>query len=123
MAYVLAGDRNRFRSGFHHCDHLDGSQDSLMTKQKVQLPLTCDVHPHDGYGSSKDVPCPWCEIAKLREWHTNGRANIEYQGDVVRICQGHHERHEPCSFLEYRLAVEPAMKQEGDCIHCGGEHE
>lgn len=37
-----------------------------MTKQKMQLPLTCEKHLHDGYGTSKDVPCPWCEIERLR---------------------------------------------------------
>lgn len=37
-----------------------------MTKQEMMLPLNCKTHTHAGYGSSSDVPCPWCEIARLR---------------------------------------------------------
>lgn len=49
------------------------------------------------------------ELLQLREWHANGRSNVEYEGDVVRICRGLHEKHEPCEWVEYRLADEPAV--------------
>jgi hypothetical protein len=38
-----------------------------MTNQKVMLPMSCAHHQHVGYGSSKDHPCPWCEVERLRD--------------------------------------------------------
>lgn len=39
-----------------------------MTKQSMILPLNCEAHSHAGYGSSKDHPCPWCEIERLERY-------------------------------------------------------
>lgn len=63
-----------------------------MTKQKMQLPLTCEKHVHDGYGTSKDVPCPWCEIELLR---SRLAAALSFVPDDV-------------TFSELRAAAEPS---------------
>lgn len=54
------------------------------------------------------------ELLQYRDWHANGRANIEYQGDDIRVCQGHHEKYEPCAFVEYRRADEPSAPRGWD---------
>lgn len=59
-----------------------------MTKQSCMLPLTCDRHTHSGYGTTKDTPCPWCEIERLRA------LLVQWEGN----CTGRHGSQSPCGF-------------------------
>jgi hypothetical protein len=37
-----------------------------MTKERMLLPVACEKHVHVGHGPSKETPCPWCEIERLK---------------------------------------------------------
>lgn len=70
------------------------------------------------------TPCDDCladrnrlsaELEQYKAWHRGGRSNVEFLGDGVRICNGEHENHEPCQFVEYRRAEEP--RESADLRH------
>lgn len=57
-----------------------------MTKQNVMLPMHCERHQPVGYGMSQDVPCPWCEIARLTSL-LNDRIAVsdEHGREIMRL--------------------------------------
>lgn len=75
-------------------------------------------------------------LERYKTWHAGGRSNVEFFDGGVRICQGDHDKHEPCEWTEYTSAQETAVPsprfagligevrapKAGDkCGHCGRE--
>jgi hypothetical protein len=55
--------------------------DQRPSKERVLLPLTCELHLHVGYGTSEDVSCPWCERERLQRERDEYRECAKLQAD------------------------------------------